>query len=278
MAGMSSLTSFSPAQQARFKQQREFVKTYQKGVPGLVQRVSAQCGCTVANVYSVLNGSTFNAEVIKSAYALVSAHLGHVNIEGAQGEPLGLEGLRRLAEARIAESEFKDAVTQFQASVDILKAQRRVYLLSLSGIETWLTVYREELPDQVATEIAEYLQTEASDPQMQVTPLSNSIVTRILGSEAAVDKASMDAVQRMIENGEIGPDGYPLPPALRTLQAWEDPDPEAPGQHYDEHGEKTYYLSLRDSNKWQAPEEEEVVVEEADEEVLASLKASMLDG
>lgn len=271
MAGTSTLASFSPAAQARFRQQRAFVKTYQKQTPGLVQRISTQCGCTVANVYSVLNGNTFNAEIIKTAYTLVAAHLGSGVIDEAEGQP---EGLRKLAEARIAESGFRDAVASFQSAVEILKAQRRIYSLNLAHLESYLQFYGDDLPDKIAVEITEYLRNEAPDPQMQVTPLNKALLDAAQMTQANMDQAAQIALQQMVENGEIGPDGYPLPSSMHTLEAWTDPDPEAPGQHLDEHGEPTYFLSLRDSNRWK-PEAE---TEETPESILAGLKGEMSGG
>jgi hypothetical protein len=147
-------------------------------------------------------------------------------------------------------------------------SQRRIYTLGLSHIESWLNLYADDIPDQVAVEITEYLRNEATDPQIQVTPLSKTLT-----SAAAAAGAAQEAIQQMIENGEIGPDGFPLPPTLKTLQAWSDPDPEAPGQHVDEHGEPTYFLSLRDSNRWQP--EAEVEVDEDPMSVMAGLKGEM---
>lgn len=272
MARMSNLASFSAEAQARFKQQRDFVKTHQSSVPGLVQRVSTQCGCSVANVYSVLNGGTFNAEVINTAYSLVSAHFGHITLDEAQGQPAAVEGLRKLTEVRISEGVFREAVASFQSAVGVLKAQRRIYSLSLSYLESYFKLYGEDLPDKVAVEITEYLRNEAADPQMPVLPLSRALLNAAQMTEANMDPAAQAALQRMVENGEIGPDGYPLPPTMRTLREWRDGDPEAPGQHFDEQGEPTYFLSLRDSNRWK-PE-----VEESPENILAGLKGEMSGG
>lgn len=214
MPARSTLYNYTPEDQDKFRRQLRFINENREQCPGLSRSVAEEVGCTAPNVYSVLKGSTFNAAIVRAAYAQICRVMGILpsDIMPAEGNNHDKIMLQELEEAQAIHGSIIQDLKTFRDVRNKLK--RSYYDLDIRNhsIQRRLHHFVDDLSDMVATQAAGYLEETASMPPME--PKSHAIdldSTPKYGSNDDVPKEILDFLEKVKMEGLLTEEGF-LPP------------------------------------------------------------------
>lgn len=240
MANISGLSKYPPEVQDRFRAQLAFIQERRSKMPTLVRKVADAHKCSLGNVYTVLSGHTFNAEIIRIAYALMVSELGLGTLStNTNVRYKDLKGHDFLQLMREAQADTIQAEVNARIGLQMLDATRRRYGTTIGTLESYYKFNFEQIPDELATIIQTEL-AEARHPDSFI--LNTSVVPN--GTPSDTDIA---AFQMMVASGVISEDGRPIlsgqvdPEEDQEVDP-ADPDPMAAGNHYNKAGILLYTL------------------------------------
>ncbi len=251
MPNVSSIAQYSASSQKRFLAQRAFVQAHKSSVPSLVSRTAKQCGCSTANVYSVLRGNTFNAQIIEVLYTVTVAHLGVVDASVASAHQSSMEVMEAQNHITRINESWTIRRTAEVAVQDALRSRDnadRVHQINLANLRTFLHFNEGRLSDQLVLELTSLLtQSESPEDLSTMGEVKYQAKRESHIDPSKVDPRDLQAFNMMVASGLVDAGGNLTPTAEEELkQDTEvdpaDPDPLAPGPHYNRKGEVIYVL------------------------------------
>jgi hypothetical protein len=242
MPSQSSKYRLTPAARQNLETQLEFVNRNRADYPGMVREVAKEVGCTVPNVYSVLNGATFNADIIRCAYSQLCRLKGMVNLANV-AYSTALSDQDGKAMALVSQCQTLRSVMQEslqkreELEREILRNMRDLQIAEVS-LDTTISLYYRELTDEVMI-----LAKECLVDRVDIRKLPENAPFDTRGSEG-IPPEVLKAIAMAKENGDISQDGFLIEePILAGKFTPDGPqvDPLSPGRHVDVEGNE-YFL------------------------------------
>jgi hypothetical protein len=159
MPAHSTKMALEPAIRRRLEEQLEFIAANKDKVPGLIRSVAEIVGCSPANVYSVFRGSTWNAGVIREAYAQVCRFMGVLEPDTMPDpdRPLDDQALSYVARAREGRHNLKQLLLEFRDLNNRIKRASKDLRVLEGTMELFLRWNLEDISDMIAVQLKEHL-------------------------------------------------------------------------------------------------------------------------
>jgi hypothetical protein len=214
MPARSTIYQYSPEEREKFTRQLRFIEENRSYAPGLARSVAEEVGCSPPNVYSVLKRSTFNAQIVRAAYAQLCRVMGIMQPDTVpeKGNSHDEKMVQELALVNTLRGTISKDLLVFRDLRN--KLRREYYDLDIldHSIQRRLHHFADDLSDMVATEAAGYLLETAQMPPME--PKSRAIDAEAdpkFGSNADVPVEILAFLEKAKMDGLLTEEGF-MPP------------------------------------------------------------------
>lgn len=202
MPAQSARVLLDPAKREQLDGKLDFVRKNRGRYHGFMRSVAEATGYTSANIYSVINGNSFNSSVIEEAYNQVCRCMGILDdsVLADTGNPDDDKAVAYLAKSTQLradlESDLRDARTM------LLRIKRKTKDLQIldGTLELHLRYNLEDLSDMVATQVREYLRSNYDRPVHEVALNAPDL--------EEIDPAILEAMAVLKSTGALTSQGF----------------------------------------------------------------------
>jgi hypothetical protein len=191
-----------PARKEQLEQKLDFIRRNRSRYPGFVRSVAEASGYTPANIYSVLNGLSFNIKVIEEAYAQVCRCMGVLDEDTAPetGNPDDDKALSYLSRCRQLRLDLEQNLKDARDLALIIKRRNKDLRVLDGTLELHLQFNLEDMSDMIATQAKEYLRSNYDRPVHE--PPSNAVDVEEISPDILAAMATLHL------SGALTPQGF----------------------------------------------------------------------